>query len=461
MSAITSINAVSANDAYYQIIAMFRRKEITEVKGRQQGAIHELEKVAIELKNPRKCLVSFPFRNISRKYCAGEFALFMGEETNVEAYEFYSKKWRELDVDGTVSSAYGERIFSDKRDPTGVSRFDYALQQLIENKESKNAVVMMRDWTDNRPTHQKDRCCTLSISFMIRENKLNMIVHMRSSDLWFGLPYDLFWYSAVMQRMLWLFNNKVGASVELGTYTHFCNSLHVYEAQWSRVINADLPTREGSWVEPMVTNPYVFYDPSLDYEYPAWDGYTEKELPDFLSWERLYRTGHIIPEGIAKLLRDMKLHPFLETMGSYLVNTIASRYPTPQDEKDLVLAEQEAMTSKCDDRKVGCLIRGSDNSCVVACNTVHSCNGKCHDKENRICDVTHSEVMALNKAKEAGLIPVRAVVTLYPCLPCMLELRKAGVEEVIVRGFSHKGAAGKVTLLDPAFRAMYNLFPKE
>ena len=443
-----TIIAHSANDAYIQLAKEFQYGSSEETNGRQQGGIHELRNITIELHDPRKCVVSVPFRNLSRKYAAGEFALFMAQNTKTTDYAFYAKKWLELDVDGTVCSAYGERIFNPNRDKLGVSRFDYALSQLLENPESKNAVIMMRDASDNRPLYQKDKCCTLHIQFMIRNNKLDMTVAMRSSDYWFGLPYDIFWYSAVMQRMLFRYNNQTGKTVTLGVYRHECASLHIYEKQWPKVVSAIIPTYKGA--ERELFEEYV-YDPSKDYQYPIWDAFTESELSKFLVWEISYRTSAASIESKASLLRVSKFHPFLETMGSFLVNKIKSRYPTEQDEKYLALATEESTHSTCKDRKVGCLILGTSKTVVLAHNHVVACNGLCDDKEHRICEVVHAEIGALKKSREAGLIPEKAYVTLYPCLPCMTALTEAGVKEVIVQGFSHKGATGSVTLLDPAF----------
>lgn len=436
------IEAVSANDAYLKTAAVMRWHSVP-VRGRQQGTLYELRNVSITLKEPRKCLVSVPWRKLSRKYAAAEFLLFSGMETSVDAYAHYAKKWRELDVDGTVCSAYGERLFSPDRDPLPreqkVSRFDYALNQLLENAHSKNAVIMMRDWTDNRPTHQKDRCCTLFIQFSIRNGRLDMTVYMRSSDYWFGLPYDLFWYSSVMQKMLYAYNARQSEDkrVALGEYTHICASLHVYEAEWSKFARSD--------------ETVLAHHPEADYAFPVWDEHTEQELPFMLGWEYELRAGASTPALSAVRLRDRKLHPFMETIGSYLVNTIKTRTATDEDKKMILLAERAAGLSRCVDRQVGSVIIGESGTLYSACNDVIECNQNCSDKTNRICNVTHSEVAALRLVREAGDTPVRAYVTLCPCLPCMNALKEAGVKEVIVKGFSHKGAAGELTLLDPAF----------
>ena len=46
---------------------------------------------------------------------------------------------------------------------------------------------------------------------------------MRSNDIWFGLPYDIFQFTS-LQILL-----SMELGVGIGTYTHICGSLHLYE----------------------------------------------------------------------------------------------------------------------------------------------------------------------------------------------------------------------------------------
>jgi len=426
----------TANAVYLMTTKLFQwNKDVDTVNGRQQGSIHEIRDVSLMIEQPRANLITLPFRALSRKYCAGEFALFMGMHNDVESFSFYSKKWKELAVDGRINSAYGKRIFDRDYVHGQISRFEYALSQLIANPETKNAVVMMRDDSDLQ-AGLKDRCCTLYFQFFIRDGKLDMRTVMRSSDFWFGLPYDIFWFTSVMQRMLFLYNESAEKRVSLGMYTHTCASLHIYEKEWSLVKTAELP---------------AYYNPEKDYMFPVWNRDTEEELSAWLNWERVYRAPSWDIKAKATLLRDSKFHPFLETMGSFLLNKIKTRYASEKEIMYFQFCYEVRKKSTCLDRKVGAALVDEGGTVVFGYNKVLSCNQKCDDKANRICVVEHAEINALNQAKEAGMLPVRAYVSLYPCLPCMTALEEAGVKEVVVLGFSHKGATGTVTLIDPAF----------
>ena len=443
------VQAKSLNGAYLDITKMFqwnRDGVVFEMIGRQQGMIRELRDIVIDIENPRCNVLSVPFRNMSRKYAAAEFALYMHKTNDVEAFSHYAKRWKDLAYKGAeISSAYGHRIFTERQyysgagDCTKVSRFDYAIQQLVENQDSKNAVIMMRDDSDMREG-LKDRCCTLYIQFFIRDGALDCKVVMRSSDFWFGLPYDIFWYTNLQQIALYTYTKKANKSVRLGTFTMECNSLHVYAAQWEQVKNAELP---------------AYYNADAEYEFPRYDEQCAERIKDWLNWEKVALRPAITQNEImyaASVLRQKQFPPFLETMGSFLVNKINVRYAKPHEVALFNRAFASSKESSCEDRKVGCVLYDEvQGSLVAAYNQVKQCNKQCDDKENRVCEVVHSEVAAIAEAKLAGITPHKAYVTLYPCLPCMMALQLAGVKEVCVLGFSHKGAVGAVTLMDPAF----------
>ena len=69
----------------------------------------------------------------------------------------------------------------------------------------------------------KDVPCTVMFHFMIRDNKLNMNVYMRSNDAMLGHVIDVFSFTMIQE----LIANELDC--ELGEYNHFCGSFHLYE----------------------------------------------------------------------------------------------------------------------------------------------------------------------------------------------------------------------------------------
>jgi hypothetical protein len=69
----------------------------------------------------------------------------------------------------------------------------------------------------------RDVPCACTIQFLIRSNRLDAIVNMRSNDAIWGWPYDIFIFT-MFQELL-----ACELQVELGSYFHFAGSLHLYE----------------------------------------------------------------------------------------------------------------------------------------------------------------------------------------------------------------------------------------
>ena len=74
--------------------------------------------------------------------------------------------------------------------------------------------------------------CTFIYLFHIRGNKLYATVEMRSNDLCKGLAYDLPSFTLFQQLMYLKLKEQAYPELELGTYTHISNSLHVYETDF-------------------------------------------------------------------------------------------------------------------------------------------------------------------------------------------------------------------------------------
>ena len=85
----------------------------------------------------------------------------------------------------------------------------------------------------NSAEHQRDGIrdfpCTLTATFHIRDNKLNMTTVMRSNDIRKGLQYDLPFFT-MLQRLVQLrLVTTTYPTLEMGTYSHLSQSLHIYE----------------------------------------------------------------------------------------------------------------------------------------------------------------------------------------------------------------------------------------
>lgn len=195
---------------------------------------------------------------IIQAYTKQETELYNSCINSVEAFAKASKFWLKLaNFDGTVNSAYGYLIWGRKshgsphyevgasgRDPMdttpreqmGMLRtpWDWAKLSLQRDKDTRQAILRF-----SLPEHQfvgnLDQVCTLHGIFMIRDNKLNLSITMRSNDLTLGLVYDLPWFISLIYRMRDELKETY-PDLGIGTYTHSVHSLHIYDRDEEKIL---------------------------------------------------------------------------------------------------------------------------------------------------------------------------------------------------------------------------------
>jgi len=179
-------------------------------------------------------------------YTAKEVELYNSCSNRVEDFAKASKFWEKIaNSDGTINSAYGYLIWMNKscgREAgfayygENVTPWEWAKQSLIKDKDSRQAFMRF-----SLPEHQyisnKDQTCTMHANFLIREDKLNLTVVMRSNDLWLGLTYDLPWFCSLIDRMVDELKLTY-PTLTKGTYTHLAHSAHIYERDLAKIEKA-------------------------------------------------------------------------------------------------------------------------------------------------------------------------------------------------------------------------------
>ena len=175
--------------------------------------------------NPLERIPYVPVRKFSIPYMIAELLWYLSAENSTEWIANYSSFWRNISDDGvTANSAYGARIF--KEHPwiaEGVlNQWEFVKEELKDDPDSRRAVIHIRTPVDSVKA-KLDVPCTLTLQFFIRDEKLNLVVNMRSSDVILGIAYDIPAFT-LMQELL---AKELGTDV--GHYMHTSNSLHIYE----------------------------------------------------------------------------------------------------------------------------------------------------------------------------------------------------------------------------------------
>lgn len=246
----------------------------------RDGGCTELTGFGFRLSNIDHCLATV--RKASLIYAAAETLWYLSGSDDVRVVEAYAPQYRRFAQPGTnrAHGAYGKRwvdspAFLMAKATTGLefpSQLDAAVAMIKKSPNTRQCLVGMWDHGDlvhGQTGEINDIPCTVAIQFLLRNDKLHSVVTMRSNDLWLGTPYDVFAFTT-FQRIVAL---RLGA--EPGTYTHVAGSMHVYDRNRDKVIEARDTNGMGSYK----------FDPS-----------SEGDLDMALELEQDARTGKSVSE---------------------------------------------------------------------------------------------------------------------------------------------------------------------
>lgn len=202
--------------------------------------IRELIAPTFTLTNPRNRIITSPARAVNYGFAVGELCWYLRGDDDLATMLYYNKRMSQFSDDGeTINSAYGHRIFKDrwyKGSDGSRSQFDNAIAELACDPHSRRAIIHINEPGDlfrAVENGSKDVPCTLSLQLFIRKGLLHMHGTMRSNDVVWGLPYDVFSFTCLME--LFLEHLQVaGVPVDgLGHYHHTAGSLHLYDTHFA------------------------------------------------------------------------------------------------------------------------------------------------------------------------------------------------------------------------------------
>ncbi len=181
-----------------------------------KGKASEITGVLIRMKNPRARLSRTEGRG--KVFSAlGELFWYMSGRNDLSFIRYYIPMYDKFSDDNkTIYGGYGPRIFG----PNG--QFDRVMSLLAEKKDSRQAIIQIFDAEDLKEKHN-DIPCTCTLQFLLRRDKLSLIVHMRSNDVFLGLPHDIFSFTMIQEYA------AAKLECDIGDYKHFVGSLHLYD----------------------------------------------------------------------------------------------------------------------------------------------------------------------------------------------------------------------------------------
>lgn len=177
-----------------------------------------------EISEPWHHCILIPSRRWNPFLALSEALWILAGRDDVAALRPYNSHIGDYSDDNvSLYGAYGKRIYH---------QIDPLIERLKKDPSDRRAVLQIWDQRsygfddfgfDDLTTESKDPPCNNMVYFKLRQNKLHMTVINRSNDLHFGL-------FAVNLPTFGILQSYIAArlGVEMGTQTHFSNSLHVY-----------------------------------------------------------------------------------------------------------------------------------------------------------------------------------------------------------------------------------------
>lgn len=194
--------------------------------------VKEIINYSIVVDDPRNRVITFAERKTSMKYLLGEFIWYLSGSPNVQDINMYSKFWDAIaKEDGTVNSNYGTRIFGHSK-LYPFNQWNKAKELLHKDKDSRQAIIRINH-ADDYTYANHDVPCTLTLQFFIRNNALQLVVNMRSNDIWRGYCNDQFQFT-MMQELMMLELREFYPDLQLGKYYHNAASMHIYEMHFEQ-----------------------------------------------------------------------------------------------------------------------------------------------------------------------------------------------------------------------------------
>ncbi len=176
------------------------------------------------------------FGTPNQEYIDAEIAWYDSQSTNIN--DIYVDRdppqaWQMTgNRHGEINSNYGYLIYSDGNG----NQYQNVLDELCKNPDSRRASMVYQRpsiWTDYNENGKNDFICTNSVTYYIRDGKLDCVVQMRSNDVIFGYRNDYAWQRHVQCQLADDLNKCT--YVKPGRIIWQVQNLHVYDRHFDLV----------------------------------------------------------------------------------------------------------------------------------------------------------------------------------------------------------------------------------
>lgn len=235
---ITTFNVRTADDLWQQLTDVFATRRGVSRQPSRAGETHELLHVGISIEEPTQRWMAIRNPPINLAFALAEVVWILAGRNDSAFLNYFNSKLPEFAGQcNAYHGAYGHRL----RTHFGIDQIERAYEILSSKAHSRQVVLQIWDVKNDIPGPAGDErsadipCNVLSL-LKLRHGKLEWTQIMRSNDLFRGLPYNIVQFTTLQEIIAgWL-------QVELGSYNHLSDSLHVYDEDLRNVELLQAPT---------------------------------------------------------------------------------------------------------------------------------------------------------------------------------------------------------------------------
>ena len=202
------------------IRSLFKSKHLNEVYVTDKTGVKTIEIVNANFIADEPTI----FGKVNEDYIRRELNWYLSRSLNVNDIEGdVPQIWQMIsDKKGKINSNYGYLTLDKKN----FNQYFNCAMELHKNPDSRRAVMIYTRpsiWKEYNKKGMSDFICTNAVQYLIRNDKLEVVVQMRSNDVVFGYRNDYAWQKYMADMMC----NEL--KIELGNIYWNVGSMHVYE----------------------------------------------------------------------------------------------------------------------------------------------------------------------------------------------------------------------------------------
>lgn len=229
-----SFDAASADEAWRLAVGAFKDGTHVLRQNGRGGYASELLHVTIHVHDSRQRWVVSRTPALSVAFAVVEVIGILNGRRDSAYLNFFNPRLPKYAGTGAeYYGAYGHRL----RNSLGFDQLERASNALRANGDGRQIVLQIWDARLDFPSDggapvANDIPCNICSMLKVRNGRLEWSQIMRSNDIFLGLPHNFIQFMTLQEVLAgWI-------GIEPGTYTHFADSLHLYEKDTENVFSS-------------------------------------------------------------------------------------------------------------------------------------------------------------------------------------------------------------------------------